>query len=469
MADLTQAAPQEITATLEEVVRRRADLHQAILALERAAAEPTEGREEQWAGAVIEALETVEREIVDHIEITERDDGLYDEIIDVAPRLSRNIEVLRGEHPEMQEATATLRGRLVDAPVRGGRGHRRDEIRRRPRSGAARQPSPARSRPSTGRRTASTPGEASDRLTRRRVRAGGCRRTQGRRATVLSRCASSSTPAADPSSRAERRCGRRTHLRAADGNELRCVRRHPGRAGPGRRRRAPGRPRPLPLLRGARAALRRARLPRRRVRLLRPTAGVGQARRRVPYMDHVALTTPEGIQQDVRAAVEYLRSPAGGSCTESSPSASASAGAARGSRRRAVTASPARSASTAQRRADGAPGPTQRAAEFEAPILALQAGDDANIPPSTTPPSTRRSRRQASSTTWWSTTVRRTASSTASTRSTPRRRPTPGSGCSRSSRSTRRPAAEGRRPRRDSSFRAGGSRTSRAAGRRGSR
>ena len=30
---------------------------------------------------------------------------------------------------------------------------------------------------------------------------------------------------------------------------------------------------------------------------------------------------------------------------------------------------------------NGAPGPTQRAAEFEAPILALQAGDDANILP----------------------------------------------------------------------------------------
>ena len=30
---------------------------------------------------------------------------------------------------------------------------------------------------------------------------------------------------------------------------------------------------------------------------------------------------------------------------------------------------------------NGAPGPTQRAAELEAPILALQAGDDANILP----------------------------------------------------------------------------------------
>jgi hypothetical protein len=120
MADLTQAAPHEITATLEEVVRRRADLYQAILALEQAAAEPADGREEQWARAAVEALEAVEREIVDHIEITERDHGLYDEIIDVAPRLSRNIDLLRAEHPEMSEATATLRARLASSPPRDG-------------------------------------------------------------------------------------------------------------------------------------------------------------------------------------------------------------------------------------------------------------------------------------------------------------------------------------------------------------
>ena len=119
MADLTKAAPQELTATLEEVVRRRADLHQAILGLERAAAAPAGGREELWQAGVIAALEEVEDEIVDHIEVTEREHGLYDEITDVAPRLSRNIEVLRNEHPEMQAATSALRARLVSAPVRG--------------------------------------------------------------------------------------------------------------------------------------------------------------------------------------------------------------------------------------------------------------------------------------------------------------------------------------------------------------
>jgi carboxymethylenebutenolidase len=44
------------------------------------------------------------------------------------------------------------------------------------------------------------------------------------------------------------------------------------------------------------------------------TAGVSRRDDEFPYMEHVAQTTPEGIQQDVRAAVEYLRSPAGGGC-----------------------------------------------------------------------------------------------------------------------------------------------------------
>jgi hypothetical protein len=120
MSDLTNTASQELTATVEEVVRRRADLYQAILALDRAAALPAEAREAEWVAHVIEALAEVEREIVDHIEITERDDGLYDEIIEMAPRLSRNIESLRAEHPEMQTATSTLKARLEASPVLDG-------------------------------------------------------------------------------------------------------------------------------------------------------------------------------------------------------------------------------------------------------------------------------------------------------------------------------------------------------------
>src|SRR5947208_13540493 len=44
------------------------------------------------------------------------------------------------------------------------------------------------------------------------------------------------------------------------------------------------------------------------------TAGVAKRDDEFPYMDHVAQTTPQGIQADVGAAVGFLRSPAGGSC-----------------------------------------------------------------------------------------------------------------------------------------------------------
>src|ERR671939_1551738 len=44
------------------------------------------------------------------------------------------------------------------------------------------------------------------------------------------------------------------------------------------------------------------------------TAGVGKRDDDFPYMEHVQQTTPDQIQADVRAAVEYLRSPDGGSC-----------------------------------------------------------------------------------------------------------------------------------------------------------
>ncbi len=112
------------------------------------------------------------------------------------------------------------------------------------------------------------------------------------------------------------------------------------------------------------------------------TAGVGKRDDEFPYMEHVAQTTPEGIQQDLRAAVEYLRSPEGGGCTSvftvgfcfgGRNSWLASAGG------HDLAGAIGFYGSTEER--NGAPGPTQRAAEFEAPILALQAGDDQNILP----------------------------------------------------------------------------------------
>jgi len=112
------------------------------------------------------------------------------------------------------------------------------------------------------------------------------------------------------------------------------------------------------------------------------TAGVAKRDDDFPYPDHVAQTTPETIAQDVRAAVEHLRSPAGGACETVF-----AVGFCYGGRHAWLATADGHGlagavgfyGSTGER--NGAPGPTQRAAEFEAPILALQAGADQNILP----------------------------------------------------------------------------------------
>ena len=96
------------------------------------------------------------------------------------------------------------------------------------------------------------------------------------------------------------------------------------------------------------------------------------------YMPHVDRTTPEGIQADVRAAVERLRPQSRAIFTVGFCFGGRNSWLAAGSGHGLAGAigfygrpGPAR---------DGKPGPTARAAELDAPILALMGGADAGIP-----------------------------------------------------------------------------------------
>jgi carboxymethylenebutenolidase len=110
------------------------------------------------------------------------------------------------------------------------------------------------------------------------------------------------------------------------------------------------------------------------------TAGVGKRGEDFPFMEHVAQTTPEDVQADVAAAVDYLRSPAGGSRR-----AIFTVGFCWGGRNSWLAAASGHGLAGAvgfygrPGERDGVPGPEQRAGEIEAPILALQAGADPNI------------------------------------------------------------------------------------------
>ncbi len=107
------------------------------------------------------------------------------------------------------------------------------------------------------------------------------------------------------------------------------------------------------------------------------TAGVSKRDDEFSYMDHVAQTTPEGIQADVGAAVANLRLRGVtaiftvGFCFGGRHSWLSAAGG------HGLAGAVGFYGSTGER--NGQPGPTQRAGELAAPILALQAGDDQHI------------------------------------------------------------------------------------------
>jgi carboxymethylenebutenolidase len=113
------------------------------------------------------------------------------------------------------------------------------------------------------------------------------------------------------------------------------------------------------------------------------TAGVSKRGDDFEYMPHVDQTTQEGVQADVRAAVEHLRSPQDGSAR-----AVFTVGFCFGGKQSWLAAAGAHGLAGAigfygrpGPGADGSPGPTQRAAELEAPILGLMGGADPGIPP----------------------------------------------------------------------------------------
>ena len=107
------------------------------------------------------------------------------------------------------------------------------------------------------------------------------------------------------------------------------------------------------------------------------TAGVGKRDDDFEYMEHVQQTTPEGIQADVRAAVEWLR---GEGCR-----AVFTVGFCFGGHHSWLAAAGGHGLAGAigfygvPGERDGRPGPIQLAGELEAPVLALQAGADAHI------------------------------------------------------------------------------------------
>jgi hypothetical protein len=107
------------TPALEEARKRRKTLHESLVALEVAISSPAAGRIPEWTGVVLKEMTGVRDAFEQHVVVTEKPDGLYEEILGRAPRLEHAISKLRGEHPDIAEATITMVDRLEQVEIGG--------------------------------------------------------------------------------------------------------------------------------------------------------------------------------------------------------------------------------------------------------------------------------------------------------------------------------------------------------------
>jgi hypothetical protein len=109
----------DLTPALQQARQRRKTLHDALVHLEEATSSPAAGRVGDWANQVDKEMRDVQTAFEQHILVTEKPDGLYDEILERAPRLANNVQRLRDEHPEIQEGITHMLNRLEHDDIGG--------------------------------------------------------------------------------------------------------------------------------------------------------------------------------------------------------------------------------------------------------------------------------------------------------------------------------------------------------------
>jgi hypothetical protein len=120
------------------ISRRRQRLYDAMRQLESAAARAS--RQDDWAQRIHEASQELGNALVDHVEQTEGSGDFLDDVVDQAPRLENDVDLLRKEHrgllsecerlmsmtaatrtdvAEIRRAVLIVLGRLVEHRQRG--------------------------------------------------------------------------------------------------------------------------------------------------------------------------------------------------------------------------------------------------------------------------------------------------------------------------------------------------------------
>ena len=87
--------------------------------LELAISSPAAGRIPEWTTLVTKGLTAVRDAWDQHVDTTEKPDGLYEEIVTTSPRLAGTVDRLRSEHPDITEAVGRMLERMEQVEVGG--------------------------------------------------------------------------------------------------------------------------------------------------------------------------------------------------------------------------------------------------------------------------------------------------------------------------------------------------------------
>jgi len=109
----------DLTLALSEAKQRRATLHDALVHLEIAISSPAASRIPEWTALVTKEVTGVRDAFEQHVLVTEKPGGLYEEIIMRAPRLDGTLKRLRDEHPDISSSIEQMLDRLEHTSIGG--------------------------------------------------------------------------------------------------------------------------------------------------------------------------------------------------------------------------------------------------------------------------------------------------------------------------------------------------------------
>jgi hypothetical protein len=109
----------DLTPALEAARRRRQTLHDALVHLEQSISSPAAGRIPLWSATVTKEMVSLRDAFEQHVIVTEKPGGLYEEIMERAPRLAGTLGRLHDEHPTVTQQIGVALGRLESGEVGG--------------------------------------------------------------------------------------------------------------------------------------------------------------------------------------------------------------------------------------------------------------------------------------------------------------------------------------------------------------